>query len=331
MSRWPLAVLLAFPLPAGAQSFDFAAAKAVPQAPARVDLSGQFGDGPRRQGKIGSCHTFVAVALIEAAYFRQYGRRVRLSEADLFVRRNAAPALPFLRARDTGMLRPDLRYALNFGVMPGDFYEVFEARYHAFEKRFFKFLDRKRSVVEELLPESATPEANAAREMIRRELEEFSPDGVSFFKFIGAAARSAVKKDAVKCDEARVAGYLERRLNAGMPVGVGLNTGWTKSPAWRKDSNGPGGSHYFVVKGYDRSAAGPVFHTRNTWSEEAGGSPDLSGADLCEIFGMSWVVAPVDAEPVVRAAVLGAADLVRGLVIIEDSASGHGSAGLAEK
>ena len=118
MSPLALAVLLSLPLSAGAQSFDFAAAKAVPQAPARVDLSGQFGDAPRKQGKIASCHTFVAVALIEAAYFRRYGRRVRLSEADLFVRRNAAPALPYLRARDSGMLRPDLRFALKFGVNP---------------------------------------------------------------------------------------------------------------------------------------------------------------------------------------------------------------------
>ena len=297
MSRWLLAVLLASPLFARAQSIDVSAARAVPQAPARADLSGQFADAPRKQGKIASCHTFVAVALIEAAYFRQYGRQVRLSEADLFVRRNAAPALPYLRARDSGMVRPDLRYALNHGVMPGDFYAEFEARYHAFEKRFFKFLDRKSSVIDELLPESATPEANAAREKIRQDVEDFSVDGESFFKFIGAAARSAVKKDAVKCDEARVAGYLERRLNAGIPVGVGLNSGWTKDPAWRRGSNGPGGSHYFVVSGYDRSAAGAVFHTRNTWSEEAGGSPDLSGQDLCEIFGMSWVETPSDAKP----------------------------------
>lgn len=286
--------MLAGPTPGLAQTFDVSAAKAIPQAPASVDLSAQFIDAPRKQGHLSSCHTFVAVALIEAAYFRQHGVHARLSEADLFVRRNAAPALPFLRSREGGMVRPDLRYALAHGVMPGDFYEVFEARYHAFKKRFFKFLDKRNSVVAELLPESATPEANAAREKIREEIRGFSAEGEPFLKFIGAAARSVVKKDAVKCDEARVAGFLERQLNAGRPVGVGLNSGWTKTPAWRRDANGDGGSHYFVVSGYDRAAAGAVFHTRNSWSE--GGSPDLSGPDLCEVFAVTWVRAPADTD-----------------------------------
>lgn len=302
MSRFLIALILARPLAAGAQTFGsleaFAApvpaSKGAPQAPVRVDLSFQFVDGPRAQGHVSSCHAFVAVALIEAAYFRQYGTRVRLSEADLFVRRNALPTFPFLRSRETGMLRPDLRYALARGVMPGDHYAAFEARYHAFKKRFFKFLDKKSSVVEELLPESATPEAGAAREKIRKEVGGFTVEGETFLKFAGATARSAVKKDVVRCGEARVAGLLERQLNAGRPVGVGLNTGWTESPEWRRGSEGPGGSHYFVITGFDRGAGGPVFHTRNTWSEEAGGSPDLSGADLCGIFAMTWVRAPAD-------------------------------------
>lgn len=288
MSRL-LAFLLALPLAAGAQELDalasfeapVSAAKSAAQAPAGVDLSFHFVDGPRKQGGLGSCHSFVAVALLE------------LSEADLFVRRNALPAFPFLRSRETGMLRPDLRRAPD-GVMPGDHYAAFEERYRAFKKRFFKFLDKRSSVVAELLPESATPEASAARARIREELRGFSAEGESFLKFAGAAARSAAAKGPVRCREARVAGFLERQLNAGRPVGVGLNTGWTASPAWRRGSDGPGGSHYFVVTGYERGAAGTVFRTRNTWSEEAGGSPDLSGRDLCEVFAMTWVRAPAD-------------------------------------
>ena len=107
-----------------------------------------------------------------------------------------------------------------------------------------------------------------------------------------AAARSAVKKDTVKCNERRVAALLTRQLDAGRPVGVGLNSGWAKSPEWRRDASGEGGAHYFVVSGYDHAESGMVFHTRNTWSE--GGSPDLAGQDLCEIFGMSWVGTPAD-------------------------------------
>lgn len=304
MPRLLLALVLATPVLARAQTFESLAsfeapaseAKGATQAPEKVDLSSQFTGPARLQGHLGSCHAFVAVALIEAAYFRQHGTRVRLSEADLFLRRNALPALPFLRSRETGLLRPGVKFALAHGVMPGDHYAAFEARYHAFKKGFFKFLDKRSSVVEELLPESATPEASAAREKIRADLAGFSVEGESFFKFVGAAARSVVKKDTVRCDEKRVAAMLERRLNAGIPVGVGLNTGWTQSVAWRRDSEGPGGSHYFVVTGYDRTDAGLVFHTRNTWSEEAGGSPDLSGADLCEVFAVTFVRAPSDAR-----------------------------------
>lgn len=304
MTRFLLVLAFAAPLFARAQSFESLASfeppasltKGSPQSPEAVDLSFQFTGPARKQGHLGSCHAFAAIALIESAYFREHGIHVRLSEADLFVRRNALPALPFLRSRETGMLRPGVTYALAHGVLPGDHYEAFEARYHAFKKRFFKFLDGRRSVIDELLPESATPEGLAAREKIRVELEGFNVDGESVLKFAGAAARSAVKKDTVRCSTARVAGLLERQLNAGRPVGVGLNTGWTKSAAWRRESDGPGGSHYFVVKGYDRTDAGIVFHTRNTWSEEAGGSPDLSGEDLCEVFAMTWVRAPSDAR-----------------------------------
>lgn len=269
--------------------------KTIGQAPARVDLSAQFGDPPRKQGDIGSCHSFTAVALIEAAYFRQYGRHVRLSEADLYVRRIVLPPLSRLISREGALLRPELRYALERGVMPGDFYAEFETRYHAFAKRFFKFLDPKESVVDELLPESATEEANAGREKIRSEIAGFTVGGESFLKFIGAAARSTIKDGPIRCRHRRVAAMIERQLNAGRPVGIGLDRGWAQSPVWRQNSKGAN-AHYFTIVGYDRAESGLVFHTRNTWSEAEGGSPDISGEDLCEVYGLSWVRAPVDAD-----------------------------------
>lgn len=266
---------------------------AIAQAPARVDLSGQFIDGPREQGDIGSCHAFTAVALIEAAYFRQYGRHTRLSEADLHVRRLLLPALPRLRSVEGSLLRPEIRYALDGGVMPGDHYAAFARRYAEFKKRFFKFLDGRNSVGEELLPESLTPEAESERERVRSEISGFTVGGEPFRKFAGATARSAIKDGAVNCNHRRVAAMIERQLNAGRPVGLGLNRGWAKSPVWRQNSKGSN-AHYFIVKGYDRAESGLVFHTRNTWTQAEGGSPDISGEDLCEVFGMSWVHAPVD-------------------------------------
>lgn len=125
----------------------------------------------------------------------------------------------------------------------------------------------------------------AAREKVRADLAGFKMGGESFFKFIGAAARATWKKGPVRCDEERVARILERKLAAGVPVGVGLLSGWAKSEEWRRDSDDEG-AHYFAVIGYDRGAGGIVFKTRNTWSS---GSPGLSGADLCEVFAMTWV------------------------------------------
>ncbi|UPT72595.1 MAG: hypothetical protein M0D55_11575 [Elusimicrobiota bacterium] len=294
---WPAVLLLLLSPLSGAQEFEASADRAVSNAaaptlsglPPRADLSHHFADGPRVQGRLNSCHSFVAVALLESAYFRRHGRTIRLSEADLFVRGRARG---LLRGRETGMLRPAVRLALDGGVIPGDLYAELTARWPEFRTKALKILRGRESVVEELLPESATPEADAAREKVRAELAGFEMGGDSFLRFAGNAARSAWKKGAVRCDAERVAKLLERKLAAGIPVGVGLLSGWAPSEEWRRDSDDKG-AHYFTVIGYERGAAGTVFKTRNTWSVERGGSPALSGADLCEIFAMTWVAEEV--------------------------------------
>lgn len=294
--RWTAVVFLFLSPLSGAQEFETSAGQAVVNAaaptlsplPPRADLSSHFADGPRRQGHVNSCHSFVAVALVESAYFRRYGRTIRLSDADLFVRGRAKG---LLRGRETGLVRPDVRLALDGGVLPGDYYAEFVSRWPAFKKKALKFFHSPDRVVRELLPESATPEADAAREKVRAELEGFALGGESFFKFAGAVARASAKKGPVRCDTERVAKILERKLAAGIPVGVGLLSGWAKTEEWRRDSDDKG-AHYFAVTGYERNAAGVVFKTRNTWSAERGGSPDLSGDDLCEVFAMTWVTIP---------------------------------------
>lgn len=55
---------------------------------ADLDVSHTLPDAPTRdQSDAGSCHSFAATGLVESALYRQYGLRLRLSEADLFVGR----------------------------------------------------------------------------------------------------------------------------------------------------------------------------------------------------------------------------------------------------
>jgi len=114
-----------------------------------ADLSDQFPDpGNRDQEATSSCHVFGSVALLEAAVWREFGERVVLSEADLFVQRKiltpdylqmALAAYEDERPvffLEGGYPRENLQYAIEHGVATqdviswGDFYE----RYHVFEK-----------------------------------------------------------------------------------------------------------------------------------------------------------------------------------------------------
>ncbi|MFC1521527.1 C1 family peptidase [Elusimicrobiota bacterium] len=47
---------------------------------AAIDLSYQWASPPQKQGPFGFCHIFSAVGLIEAAYYRKFGRTIKFSE-----------------------------------------------------------------------------------------------------------------------------------------------------------------------------------------------------------------------------------------------------------
>lgn len=235
------------------------------ELPLSVDLTEQFDPVLRDQGKMQTCHAFAAVALLEAARFRRTGERVRLSEADVFVR-----ARTFERVvRDGGLLREDLWSALAEGAALGDHYAPFVARWKAGERR--------RSEL--------SPEADAAP---RLSFSGFVVEGPSFSRFAASTIRTAAKNGPVRCaDRSRRRDLLMRVLASGRPVGAGLLLDGMSDPGLAAEAGAWGAPHYLVVTGYETTPAGVVFKTRNSWPRAP--RPALSEADMCGLFGLSWL------------------------------------------
>lgn len=134
---------------------DSAGPPASPAAtPAEVDLSYQFPDEPNRnQVSVGACSIFATVALMEAAYFRQYGRRLILAEGDLFVNATIRAGRPgmanliefnFHDGGELYMLEGNdevrvLRYALDHGLATG----------YSWRALLDRYLDYRRDVLDD--------------------------------------------------------------------------------------------------------------------------------------------------------------------------------------
>jgi len=129
-----------------------------------VDLSHQFPDAAcRSQAGTESCHAFGSIALLEAALYRRYGApggvRIRLSEADLFVRKTVAgegfydevrkafkenPFHPMMWSFDeAGKTYEDTEFAIEHGVATAEV-----VPWDAFKKRFDDFREAKRKEAE---------------------------------------------------------------------------------------------------------------------------------------------------------------------------------------
>lgn len=76
---------------------------------------------PRDQADIGSCHTFAAIALYEAEYASQFGKKIDLSEAHIFVRWLLGDNLNSTE----GLLRNYLKYGVSdITANEGGFIEI---------------------------------------------------------------------------------------------------------------------------------------------------------------------------------------------------------------
>ena len=197
---------------------------------------------------------------------------------------------------ENGLLREDLRIGLEAGVLPGDGYAEFTARYKAERKRHpLAPLAGRRSVLEKLLPEGATPGAADLRDIVQEAMSPLTVEGPSGLRFAGSTIRTVLKGSAVSCrSRAKRRDVLLKRLAARQPVGLGLLLNGVSDPALNAHRDSLGGEHYLVVTGYERRDDGYVFTIRNSHGEGPDSKSQLTEADLCAVFGMTWLSAPGD-------------------------------------
>ncbi|HOX23461.1 MAG TPA: C1 family peptidase, partial [Elusimicrobiales bacterium] len=274
-----------------------------PRYAASVDLGYQF-TGQRDQNKIGSCHDFSAVALVEAAYFRYYGKHIDLAEQDLFSQTKLCSGEACNKASvytandgsrqcnlaEGGSPSQDLNYILTHGVLPDEAYachsyDQFASSYvpifqDRLEKAIVK-LDAKGKTLPKVQPGKldkmvdryVCPAENAdeLRRKVKNELKGFKADGEMFFgaAFIPADAFMTMKPEECRADSSEQKKFLLNMLNQNIPVSVGVHLIGMK--AWGYDKPRPTGKpgatygHAFLIIGYEFKDGQLVFKTRNSW------------------------------------------------------------------
>jgi len=146
-----------------------------------IDLGSMFTDGVREQKDINSCHSFVTVALLEAAYFRRHGEKIRLSEADLFVQHTVLGGRVYdgfvgesaTSLSESDYMELDLDFAFAHGVATAPQYEpLLEKwrRYREAEKRTLEDLLKQAKLDEQRKEELKRRFDGVAKEDAREQL-----------------------------------------------------------------------------------------------------------------------------------------------------------------
>lgn len=286
-----------------------------------VDLRAQFPDPPTRDQRcVGSCHDFGSVGLLEAAVFRQHGRRVPFSEQDLFIQVTVLkgglyagfdPAKPALS--EGGSPDTNLRHALTHGVLTRGGYDEFVGRYSRYrdaEVETLKNLERQHRENGWLLrlfydPRSHWIELQSSplsRQLIERYLlgrdEASDAERARNLRYFhGMTLRSldlAYRGDsgaamgAAQClaAGAQAARAIKGELDAGRPVVVSMTL--KGLAAWGQQGSSVHANHAFVITGYSVSAGKAVLQTRNSWG---GHNPAVLEEQLCRVYSVSSVLA----------------------------------------
>lgn len=281
-----------------------------------IDLSWQFADAATRdQGNVGSCHAFGTVALLEAAWMRQYREPVRLSEADLFLQKTVLSGEIYdsvqgrVQDNEGGDPVEDIRFVLKHGVATDLGYADFLKRYQYYRRD----ANRMMVMIRELAPESAedrrsflarwrelrtSPEYREAgklylgakdqrieeeRRLVKDKLNGFKLESREFD--VAPDVRFLDSKDCLAKGEEQFA-YVVSELRAGRPVSVGMELAGLR--AWgRQNDKGPAGHAFLIIGVQD----GKDFVTRNSWG---GSNPKVRAWQMCRVMQAATVLAPRD-------------------------------------
>lgn len=292
-----------------------------------IDLGEQFADpAQRNQSAVGSCHIFGSIGVLEAAYFRKYGKHVRFSEEDLFLRRQILSgdiyadfcASGKCTLSEGGHPSQDIQYALDHGVLTGSSYAAFVeryVRYRSAEQKTMEGLQKMRDQqgwLEKLLYdprahwrelqtqgsaakmigdylEGRDRNSSTEREKTQKELAGFRVK----VKWYEAGGNDTVTKTAAQCNAegALQRGAMLRELHAGRPVVLSMNLIGLK--AWGQTEKSRDAYHAFMIVGVKNDGGKRTFKSRNSWG---GDNPDVGEDELCRVYGITTVLIPGEKE-----------------------------------
>jgi len=289
----------------------------------KIDLLPQFADpSTRDQCSIGSCHAFGSVAVLEAAYFRNYKEHVSISEQDVFLRRTVLSGDVYRAFCESGQCQMsegndpagNIRYVLANGALSGGSYSHFAQRYVRYREGEQKTMEGIQKTyenmgwIEKLLydprkhwKELSTSESSkkiltdmlqgkgssesTERGRLKTKLAGFKLLSKSDFGF-KPEYKSLTPADCLAKGAAQLAA-LKGELDALRPVCVSMSL--SGLPSWGQTDATRDAYHAFMIIGYDATDAGLVFHTRNSWG---GNNPDIKENESCRIFAVDSVLTP---------------------------------------
>lgn len=293
-----------------------------------IDLLPQLtGASNRDQCSVGSCHAFSSIAVLEAAYNRKHGEKIRFSEADIFMRRTVLSKALYDEFCATGKCKltegndviGDIRYAIENGVASDLEYRDFLDRYlkyraaevktlEGIEKRYQEmgwleklFYDprahwaelqnapQSKKILESFL-RGNDPKVEAQRADSAAKLKGFVALEKSF-AYLGDKAGKTSKAD---CKKAGVpqGDLILKELHAvpkGRPVSISMSL--SGLPSWGQTDVTQHANHAIAIVGYRmEEGKGAVFKTRNSWG--ANENHDVQEDELCRIYRIVTVLTP---------------------------------------